>query len=88
MHGNVWEWVWEWVWDLYDDKYSPNHSPKTILIGYDGPSTGEYRTLRGGSFGSQPLNLRSADRDALQPTNALRDYGFRCVRGVWLPERS
>ncbi|MBI3399193.1 MAG: formylglycine-generating enzyme family protein, partial [Deltaproteobacteria bacterium] len=54
MSGNVWEWVQDWYGDNYY-KNSPKDNPK-------GASGGQYRVLRGGSWGGGPQNLRASDR--------------------------
>jgi formylglycine-generating enzyme required for sulfatase activity len=74
MHGNVWEWVWDW----YDDNANSNGNVTGDPIG---PQTGEFRVLRGGSFGYEPWWLRSALRIRYWPTNTGVDWGFRCARG-------
>jgi formylglycine-generating enzyme required for sulfatase activity len=82
MHGNVWEWVWDWYDDEYDGFVTRN--PR-------GPQNGAYRVLRGGSFRSMPVRLRSAERSELWwlhlhrygfgPSDPSVDIGFRCARG-------
>ena len=54
MLGNVWEWVNDW----YDENYyqnSPSQDPT-------GPTSGEYRVLRGGSWFDTPRNVRVSFR--------------------------
>ena len=73
MAGNVDEWVQDW----YDSSYysvSPSNNPQ-------GPETGTYRVLRGGSWGYYDSYVRSAVRNDGIPVFWFFDFfGFRCVR--------
>lgn len=72
MAGNVQEWVADWYLDKY---YSgaPNKDPQ-------GPAKGEYRVIRGGSFGSPATQIETTDRKFGIPNMYGRALGFRCVR--------
>ena len=75
MHGNVWE----WCQDTYGDY---NETPK------DGSAYGSLgdekaKVLRGGSWGVNPLNCRSANRDRNVPDDRNFLIGARVVVGAW-----
>jgi serine/threonine-protein kinase len=75
--GNVWEWVNDW----YDENYyrnSPSQDPR-------GPSSGQYRVLRGGSWVNVAWVVRASDRGRYNPENWNYVHGFRCVREVTSP---
>jgi len=72
MHGNVWE----WVEDCYVDSYSG-----LATNGAANTTAGcANRVIRGGSWVSDPQNLRSADRYGGTPTNRSNFVGFRLSR--------
>ena len=71
MHGNVWEWCSDWF-GAYQEGLSTNPS---------GPSEGEARVLRGGSWFSRAGRCRSAYRSAGRPGDGYDGLGFRLSRG-------
>ncbi|MGK7946528.1 MAG: bifunctional serine/threonine-protein kinase/formylglycine-generating enzyme family protein [Microcystaceae cyanobacterium] len=74
MHGNVWEWCEDDYVDNYTNTPSDGTAYKNQLL--------QYHILRGGSYGLNPDNCRSAHRN-FDTCNARIDFfGFRIVCGV------
>jgi Sulfatase-modifying factor enzyme 1/TIR domain len=70
MSGNVWEWVSGFFWDYpykIDDRELDSDSSQP-------------RTIRGGSWGNVPFELRSSYRYGLDPYQQSNYGGFRCAR--------
>lgn len=74
MAGNVFEWTSDWY---RSDYYviSSRDNPR-------GPSNGEYRVIRGGSWNNSMENVRSAHRDISMPELSNHLLGFRCAMNV------
>jgi formylglycine-generating enzyme required for sulfatase activity/serine/threonine protein kinase len=73
MVGNVWEWVWDWHQADY-------YSSQITWLNPLGPSSGDSRVLRGGSWSNEPSFLRLAFRGYKSPSTRVDDGGFRCSR--------
>jgi len=68
MHGGLWEWCQDW--------YGPY--PGGNAIDPQGPATGSYHVFRGGSWGCEGEECRSASRD-FNPEGETGYVGFRVV---------
>lgn len=71
MAGNVAEWVQDWFGPDYY-AYMPEKNPP-------GPSTGRYRSVRGGSWKSKTVMLRTPTRSGSEPMKRAATVGFRCA---------
>jgi formylglycine-generating enzyme required for sulfatase activity len=78
MLGNVWE----WTADRFKDRYEDDG----VARDPQGPPVGEYRLLRGGSWGSTARVVRASVRYRNQPTLQYGGSGFRCAGERSVPE--
>lgn len=69
--GNVWEWVNDW----YDGNYYQN----SLSQDPTGPSSGQFRVLRGGSWDNGARYVRVSNRSSNYPAYRVNHNGVRCV---------
>ena len=74
MSGNVAEWTGDWYGATYYSS-SPRNNPV-------GPTSGDRRVLRGGSFGNGAFDLRASYRNYVTPEYRDGDKGFRLLKTV------
>ena len=74
MAGNAAEWVEDWFGiDYYATM--PDRNPQ-------GVRQGRYKVVRGGSWKSTPVLLRTATRSGASPERRAATIGFRCARSI------
>ncbi len=71
--------VWEWTASAYTEDYSESNQSVMNANSGTGP-----RVLRGGSWYTEPLGLRSAARYWVLPRNRFNTGGFRLARTLTL----
>lgn len=77
MAGNVEEWTADW----YGGDYSA-----VAMMNPRGAETGSERVVRGGAWRTHVSEyVRSAHRDAFEPTRRMSSLGFRCARSKASP---
>lgn len=85
MAGGVWEWCNDWYSANEENPYKDDKN------GYykhkdaegpnpTGPATGEKKSVRGGSWGTNDFFCRSAFRNSMAPADSCYLMGFRVVR--------
>ena len=74
MFGNVWEWVSDW--------YAPQYYAHSAQLNPQGPSGGNLKVRRGGSYHCKVHLVRPGYRSADTPDTAYSVIGFRLVAMV------
>lgn len=74
LAGNIGEWVNDWLGSDYYPIMPEKNPP--------GPKMGRYKVVRGGSWKSKPVMLRSATRGGAVPEMRSATIGFRCVQPI------
>jgi formylglycine-generating enzyme len=72
LAGNAWEWTLDWLGTY----------PASSATDYANISNGEYRVLRGGTFGMTVSDPRAACRDFFFPGGHDYRFGIRCARSA------
>ncbi len=71
IYGNLWEWCSDYYGSAYY-RQKRGKNPK-------GPTNGDYRIIRGGSWTNSKEMMRISNRNALNPNTSRINIGFRIV---------
>jgi formylglycine-generating enzyme required for sulfatase activity/transglutaminase-like putative cysteine protease len=74
LSGNVWEWTADW-YDEHYYTYSPQENPQ-------GPMSGKYRIIRGGSWNIPKRFSRCSNRRQYEPGLRHVNIGFRLAKDI------
>lgn len=74
LSGNIAEWVNDW--------FGPDYYPIMPERNPPGPKSGRYKAVRGGSWKSLPVMLRTATRGGAFPQDRSPNIGFRCAKSM------
>jgi formylglycine-generating enzyme required for sulfatase activity len=74
LSGNVAEWVADWLGESYYQQ-SAARNPT-------GPPSGKAKVMRGGSWNTDPIYLRTMNRDENDPAVSNDLLGFRCAKAL------
>ena len=85
MHGNLWEWCQDEWHDSYAEKPESLKQNGSIVWETTSPSSDTLRVLRGGSWGNDARNCRSANRYWYGSSFSLNDGGFRLILAARTP---
>ena len=69
---NLWEWTSDW--------YAPDYFSKSPQEDPGGPSTGDFRVLRGGGFRSDPASATCYSRGSARPSTSSPYVTFRVMK--------